>query len=86
MIAEVTVSGYRMAPEKTQLTLEETVGAKRQRDEGEDTTKDNANGSAGKDAGQAAPQEPNVPEPKQQKLSAAPKSVLEEGRIYFYYR
>ena len=27
-----------------------------------------------------------MPEPKQQKLSAAPKSVLEEGRIYFYYR
>ena len=75
-----------MAPEKQQK-LEDVAGIKRQREAEEGSSTD---GKGGKDdqatdgGKQKAPAE--QPEPKHLKISDAPASVLEEGRIYFYYR
>ena len=75
-----------MAPEKQQK-LEDVAGIKRQR-EGEEEAPANGTGGGEEHATnggkQGAPAE--QPEPKHLKISDAPASVLEEGRIYFYYR
>ena len=87
-LGTLACSGSTMAPK--QMTIEETIGTKRQREEGEEAQKEehatNDGAATEQDAAKEETTADQAPEPKQQKLSPAPKSVLEEGRIYFYYR